>query len=193
MKPHEEIVMTGNSWDDDDLPDADDGTRPTVKMNRDLDPVIETLIEVDPIGHELKTRIYRGPGETEEVADLSPEAPMADPVVGWLVVTYGPGRGASLQLGYGRNSIGRAPSERVALDFGDEQISRIGHAVLTYDPRGRKFYLQSGSGPNLTYIEGRDEPVLTPVILRGGEELLLGTTRLRFVPFCGPDFDWHAE
>src|SRR3569623_1170999 len=30
-----------------------------------------------------------------------------DPVVGWLVVMKGPGRGSSVQLGYGWSSIGR--------------------------------------------------------------------------------------
>jgi hypothetical protein len=120
---------------------------------------------------------------------------MADPFVGCLVVTEGHGRGASLKLGYGRNSIGRDAAERVRLNFGDDQVSRSGHAILTYDPRGRTFYLQSGTGANLTYLErdgGKVEPVLTPVVLQGGEVVLIGQTKLKFVPFCGPHFDWHA-
>ncbi|WP_244442657.1 FHA domain-containing protein [Azospirillum lipoferum] len=113
-----------------------------------------------------------------------------EPVVGWLVIVEGPGRGTSRPLGYGMNSIGRAEGQRVRLDLGDNEISRQQHAQLTYDPRGRKFYLRHGEGANLTYVG--DQPVLTPVELHGGEFIGLGSkTVLRFVPFCGPDFDWQ--
>lgn len=111
-----------------------------------------------------------------------------DPVVGWLVIIEGPGKGTSLKLGFGMNSIGRAPDERIAVDFGDEEISRKSHAMLTYDPRGRKFYLQHGEGTNLTYLG--DAPVLQPVELKGGEVIGIGSTRFAFVPFCGSDFNW---
>lgn len=117
--------------------------------------------------------------------------PMEDPVVGWVVIVEGPGQGASITLGYGMNSIGRAPSERISLDFGDSQISRTNHAALTYDPRGKKYFVAHGGGKNLTYLA--DEPVLMPVELKGGEEIMIGDTTLRFVPFCGADFDWRDK
>jgi len=111
-----------------------------------------------------------------------------DPVVGWLVVVDGPGKGKSLKLGYGMNSVGRAADERVPIDFGDEEISRKGHAALVYDPRGRKFYLQHGDGRNLTYLG--ENPVLQPTELLGGETIGIGNTKLVFVPFCGETFSW---
>ncbi len=117
--------------------------------------------------------------------------PMEDPVVGWIVIVEGPGQGASLTLGYGMNSIGRAPSERICLDFGDSQVSRTNHAAVTYDPRGKKYFVAHGGGKNLTYLG--DEPVLMPVELKGGEEIMIGDTKLRFVPFCGADFDWRDK
>ncbi len=113
---------------------------------------------------------------------------MDDPVVGWLVVLKGPGRGRTLTLGYGMNSIGRAADERVRLDFGDDQISRKSHAVITYEPRAKKFYVQQGSGTNLVYLG--DEAVLTPKELRSFNDIQLGNTTLRFVQFCGENFDW---
>lgn len=116
---------------------------------------------------------------------------MDDPVVGWLVVVDGPGKGFSVTLGYGMNSIGRSASDRISLDYGDQQISRTSHAVVTYDPRGRKYFIQHGGGKNLTYMG--DQPVLTPIELKGGEEIMLGETKLRFVPFCGKDFDWRDQ
>ncbi len=114
-----------------------------------------------------------------------------DPVVGWLVIVGGPGKGRSLQLGYGQNSIGRAAGQRVRLDFGDDQISREAHAFVSYDPRGRKFYVANGAGSNLLYIG--DGPVLAPTDLAANTELTLGGTTLRFVPLCGNGFDWRED
>lgn len=113
---------------------------------------------------------------------------MDDPVVGWLVVVDGPGAGSSLRLGSGQNSLGRGQEARVKLDFGDSQISRSTHAVVAYDPKGNRFYVQQGTGTNLTYLNG--EPVLAPTPLPSGSELVLGETTLRFVAFCDNDFNW---
>jgi hypothetical protein len=74
------------------------------------------------------------------------------------------------------------------LDFGDEEISRQRHALVTYDPKGKKFYLQNGEGVNLTYIA--ETPVLQTTELKGGEIISLGKTELHFVTFCGQNFDW---
>jgi hypothetical protein len=119
---------------------------------------------------------------------------MNDPVAGWVVIIRGAGKGTSLPLGYGSNAIGRASSQRVRLDFGDTQISRENHAVITYEPRGRVFYLQNGSGINLTYLEEGDSaiPVLAPVVLASGQCIQLGSTTLKFMALCGNDFDWQA-
>lgn len=117
-----------------------------------------------------------------------------DPVIGWLVVIKGPGAGNSLILGFGKNTIGRSKSERICLDFGtqsDSLISREKHAIITYDPKGKKYYVQSGDSINLTYLNG--DPVLTPTELVGGEDIVLGETTLRFIPFCGEDFDWQTD
>jgi hypothetical protein len=122
---------------------------------------------------------------TAAAADDLPEGP----VVGWLVVIEGPGRGKSVTLGYGMNTIGREPGNRVILPFGDMQISRTKHATVTYDPRGRKFFIQHGESSNLTYVG--ELPVLSPVELKSGEIIRLGdTTVLKFIPLCGDDFNW---
>lgn len=116
---------------------------------------------------------------------------MADPVVGWLVIVDGPGKGNYLKLGNGQNSIGRSPSERISLDFGDELISRSKHALLTFDPRGLAFYIQQGAGTNLAYLDNK--PVLAPAELSAGSRITLGETTLMFVPLCGENFSWDEE
>ena len=129
-----------------------------------------------------------GPGgRTRPVRD----DPMADPPVGWLIVVKGPGMGRVATLGIGANSIGRGAAERVSLDYDDQKISRKNHGVITYDPRGRKFYVQPGSGQNLTYVN--DEPVLTPRELAPLTHVQMGDTVLRFVPLCGAGFSWDDE
>jgi pSer/pThr/pTyr-binding forkhead associated (FHA) protein len=89
------------------------------------------------------------------------------------------------------NPIGRDASNRVSLPFGDPLVSRQKHAVVVYDPRGKKFFVQHGDSSNLTYLG--DQPVLAPAELKGRERIRLGDTVLMFVPFCGEDFDWEEE
>ena len=113
---------------------------------------------------------------------------MDDPPVGWLVVVQGPGQGKVVTLGNGVNTIGRDSGERICLDFGDTLISRHRHALITYDPKGKKFYVQQGDGKNLTYIG--DTPVLTPTELEEFSLIQMGETVLLFVPLCGARFDW---
>jgi hypothetical protein len=149
--------------------------------------------DADQTAAELRPPVSAKPGEHTHVYGmdvLAESDPVRqNPVVGWLVIISGPGRGQALTLGYGLNSIGRGAEARVRLDFGDRQISRESHALLSYDPRGRRFYLQHGGGTNLTYLN--DQPVLTPTELPNGAVILMGKTELRFVAFCGPAFDWQ--
>jgi len=135
------------------------------------------------------TRLVGAPGKSRQETPAT--TPLGGPVVGWLVVIKGRGCGHSAPLGYGRNSIGRASSERVSLDFGDENISRTHHAAVTYDPRGRKFYISHGDSNNLTYLG--DRPVLNAEVLEPLADIGIGETVLRFVPFCGEDFDWQES
>ena len=140
---------------------------------------------------DSKTRLVVPAGRAAEARQKRPPsgAAMADPVAGWLVVIAGPGKGLACQLGYGTNTLGRGEDSRIRLDFGDDQISRDAHATVTYDPRSRKFFLLHGGGKNLTYLG--DEPVLAPTVLAAMQDFSVGETTLRFVPFCGPEFDWQ--
>ena len=119
------------------------------------------------------------------------EAVEADPVVGWLVVMAGPGRGNSVKLGYGQNSVGRDREERVRVDFGDGSISRKRHCFIIYEPRKRQYILRAGDSANLTYLNGELVSETTPLV--AGNLIEIGKTTLRFVPFCGADFDWQDE
>ncbi len=173
---------------------SDDTTRvirPKQKISTDSFTETAYINETSP-AREIKdeeTKIFRPKSSGgSEGASSRPSDYHMDPVVGWLVVLAGAGKGVSIALGYGVNSIGRDVEQRVSLDFGDEEISRRSHASVIYDQKSRKFYVQHGEGINLTYVN--DEPVLQPRELFGREEISIGNTRLVFIPLCGPDFEW---
>ena len=139
---------------------------------------------------EGKTRILsprRRPGGASDDPVAAVDA-MADPPVGWLVVVRGPGKGNVLTLGNGMNAIGRGTSSRVRLDFGDDNISRVNHARIAYEPRQRRWLLSHGDGANLTYLNG--EVVMAPEEIASGAEIQIGDTTVRFQAFCSQEFDW---
>jgi len=166
-------------------------TKPTTPFPPPTTPAPEEPKTTVLFGNK-KAQVHAQTAETPLVTPVSPASEkdaMEDPVVGWIVVVDGPGKGQALRLGYGMNSIGRGEGERVCINFGDRKISRSKHAIITYDPKGRKFYVHAGDAINLTYLN--DQPVLTPTELTGQEEIVLGETKLRFIPFCGENFDWQ--
>ena len=110
--------------------------------------------------------------------------------MGWIVVTDGPGRGASFALTGGVASIGRGADQAIALDFGDVSISRQGHASIAYDDQENRFYLGHGGKANLVRLNGR--PVVSTEDLADGDEIAIGETVLRFVALCGGAFAWTA-
>lgn len=112
-----------------------------------------------------------------------------DPVVGWLVVTKGPGRGNAVNVYAGMNSVGRDPGQRVRIDFGDSGVSREGACFITFEPKRQTFHISHGGKANIVYLN--DEAVLTPMPLASGQSITIGDTKLRFIALCGPDFNWE--
>ena len=141
------------------------------------------------------TQVYR-PGKTkdadmQDISAADSSKAMQDPPVGWLVIVDGPGKGNFGVLRNGLNSIGRNKTERISLDYGDQEISRANHATVTYDPKNKNFYIQQGGGTNLVYVN--EQPVLTPQELEPFTHVQIGSTTLRFIPLCGKSFDWDTN
>lgn len=112
-----------------------------------------------------------------------------DPVVGWLVVVGGSGLGAFRPIYEGNNTIGRASSQRIPIDFGDETISSEEQAYIRYDSVDRRFLLV----PNLAktnIVAVNDRKPTGAVELTAMDVVTMGRTQLVFVPFCGTEFDW---
>jgi FHA domain len=113
-----------------------------------------------------------------------------DPVVGWLAIVKGPGRGESRPVYYGQNSIGRDPKQRVSIDFGDQKISRETHAFIVYDEVQRKFFIRDNGKSNLVRHKGN--LVMMPTEIADRDEISIGATTLMFIALCNTNFDWLA-
>lgn len=112
-----------------------------------------------------------------------------DPVVGWLVVVGGLGLGAYRAIYEGNNTIGRASTQRIPIDFGDDAISSEEQAYIRYDSADRSFLFV----PNLAktnVVSVNDKRPTAAVPLAAMDVITMGRTQLVFVPFCGPEFDW---
>lgn len=144
-----------------------------------------------PSGGRAKTRILGFHAQDLDVdafdaaekANKGPQLP-----AGFLVVIDGPGRGAYFAVSTSVAAIGRGSDQDVALDFGDESISREGHASIVYDEEQNLFFLGHGNKANVVRRNGT--PVLTTEELTHGDLIRIGKTSLRFHAFCGEDFTW---
>ena len=112
----------------------------------------------------------------------------AEPVCAFLIVVAGPGVGQFRGVFNGMNTVGRGKDQRVPINFGDETISRAAHAYIVYDDEDRKFFIQHSGQANLIRLNGK--PVLQSLELTAGDVIRIGRSELKFMPFCGSDFDW---
>ena len=141
-------------------------------------PVVEVQDEAP-----ARTQLVRGH------AKVVREGFQQDPVVGWLVIVGGPGLGMYRPIFEGNNTVGRASSQRIPLDFGDTSISSEEQAYIRYDSVDRSFLFV----PNLAktnVVRVNDTKPTGAVPLSATDVITIGRTQVVFVPFCGPEFDW---
>lgn len=114
------------------------------------------------------------------------DAPI-EPVVGWLVAIEGPERGRDYRLRAERNFLGRAAENDIAIAL-DPRISRNRHAIITFEPRKRIFYLSPGDASGLVYLNDDLLDKTTPI--GPADRIEVGDTTLRLVPFVTAEFSW---
>jgi hypothetical protein len=162
------------------VPAAPASVRPA---SNHVEPMPDAVARHDPVSAPPRTQLVRGRSAVKRTEFHQ------DPVVGWLVIVGGPGLGAFRPIYEGNNTIGRASTQRIPLDFGDDAISSEEQAYLRYDSIDRKYLLV----PNLakTNIVAVNEKKPTGAVELSAMDLVtVGRTQLAFVPFCGVEFDW---
>jgi len=107
---------------------------------------------------------------------------------GWLAIISEEGRGASYNLTFGMNTIGRSDENHIAIKNGDSSISREKHALIIYDYANNVFYIKHGDGQFLSYLNG--EVLLETKQLKANDKIKLGSTELIFIPLCSDEFNW---
>jgi hypothetical protein len=133
-----------------------------------------------------KTQPLKGRDEQATVGVLSKSSKI-EPVTGWLVSIDGPTKGQDYRIRSEKNFIGRSEKMDICIS-GDEKISRENHAIISYDPKNNVFRIYPGDSKGLVYLN--DQEVIIPSELKQGDQIELGQTRLKFVPFCGESFQW---
>jgi hypothetical protein len=108
--------------------------------------------------------------------------------VGWLVIIEGPGTGDWFALESGLTHIGRGAVQDVCLDFGDQTISLLNHAYITYDIAQHRFQISHGEGINWVRLNGVTVEVKAD--LSHGDRITIGKTTLRIAAFCDDHFSW---
>lgn len=134
-------------------------------------------------GLEAGNAIAR-PGAAAEVDLAAPKGPVA----GWLVVLDGPARGQDLRLGEGRNFLGvDAAGDPAVLDANSPLAVR---RIVVYDPQDNNWCALPGSSNELCTLNGKS--LIEKMPLTAGDTFTVGGAQLRFVPLCGPEFNWNA-
>ncbi len=161
---------------------------------QDLDPVDRNTSESPG---RVTTRILslgfgkRMGRETANEDELEASPCVEKPPIGWLAVIDGPGRGQFFSLFNRVSKIGRGDSHDVNLSFGDEYVSRNHHASIAYASHRREFELHDRGRANPVRLNG--QKIIGAVVLRSGDIIEVGTTKMRFVALCDAHFAWETS
>lgn len=128
--------------------------------------------------------------ESDKVASLLETGEEIEPVTGWLVCVAGPRKGKDYKIRTGKNFIGRADNMQIRI-IGDNDISRVNHAVIVYDKKNRTTHILPGDSMGLAYLDGN--PVYNPMQLSEFSIIEIGKSQFLFVPFCGEKFEWENK
>jgi diguanylate cyclase (GGDEF)-like protein len=102
------------------------------------------------------------------------DADTSDPAILYLIVVRGGIPGTMLRLAQSASSIGRSAENTFQLH--DATVSRR-HAVISIDAAGKAWIMDLGS-TNGTYVDGERIPLQTPIRIKDGSRIQLGSSTL---------------
>ena len=125
------------------------------------------------------------PGTAAEVDLAAPKGPVA----GWLVVLDGPSAG--MALGFDRKFAVRFSFLlSIPAVLGANSPLAVRRGIVVYDPQDNNWCALPGSSNELCTLNGKS--LIEKMPLTAGDTFAVGGAQLRFVPLCGPEFNWNA-
>ncbi|SFC28405.1 FHA domain-containing protein [Ruminococcus albus] len=158
-------------------------------------PVSEAPVQPKPVTPTQLTQQIQNSGFTGSMEDIHTKVLFDDipdePIVGWFVIINGPDKGKSYEIRYGKSSLGRSGLDHVVdVDIhNDTSISRGAQAFVIYDPRNKKFMIQTTNGKTFVYVN--NEMLMNYAELKIYDVVSVGETDLIFVPLCSERFSWN--
>lgn len=151
------------------------------------------MLEMEKVSNNMDGRTigaFSRKKKSTEVVETTQQSVVQsnEPVVAWLVCVEGQYFGVSFNVYAGRNSIGRNTSNHIVIP-NEATISKEKHAWITYEPKKREYYLQSGESSGLTYLNG--DMIMEPKKVKIYDTIELGDSKFVFVPLCGKQFTWE--
>ena len=155
-------------------------------------PVIEDYGVTKPVSmprREYKdTAVIYQPATPAQPKTAEPEELPQSSVVGWLVAVEGPYVGKSFELHHEYNYIGRETGDiKLAKD---PKVSRVKNAWVMYSGRNNRFKFGAGESSNIVYINDDELAANASVTLKPYDQIEIGDSKFRFVPFCSEQFQW---
>jgi hypothetical protein len=118
----------------------------------------------------------RQEGDLDDVATHMVGKRVNNPVARLLVIE-GPGIGNGRPIYPGTNSVGRDIRNRIPLDYGDDSISRIGHAVIVVGRDASDMRIIDGGKVNAIHLNSVMVTGEQPLAI--GDIIEIGLTLLR--------------
>ncbi len=147
-------------------------------------PIDGTFGQEEGVTYGLFDGIIKQSSSANSANDRVP----VSPCVGWLICVEGMNIGHDYRLFLGRNTIGRADTNSVALS-GDTSVSKEVQAIIAYEPQNNKFFAVPGTARSLSYVNG--QVLLSQIELKKNDLLELGKTKLMLIPCCDEAFNWN--
>ena len=127
------------------------------------------------------------PSSQQQSIFLDPVEEKQKMVVGWLVAVEGACKGKSFELHEDGNTIGRSAQNQICIP-NDPHVSRFAAAV-GYDARSFAFFCRPDpNSSSITFVN--QQPLLQHALLKQGDVITVGKTKLMLVPFCTKEFHW---
>ena len=129
---------------------------------------------------------------SSNVSVFGGEAPVSSVryIVGWIVYLNGEKKGISCELKSGNNFIGSGIEMDIQVPNETSVVCR-NHAKIVFEPNKLEFFLVPGETSELIYMN--DEIAMVPQKINPYDEILVGNTKLLFIPLCGNQFTWQGE